>query len=105
LAPLQATLTQVELVSDGGEGVGDPVELGSELSALLLETTVAIYFCNCCWVVEMSGGFDECVEAAVASCEEGEEPWSRGVRVGLSIVRTEEEFDNVCGFPRLPPGQ
>jgi hypothetical protein len=105
LAPLQATSTRVELVSDGGEGVGDLVELGSELSALLLETTVAIYFCNCCWVVKTSGGFDECVEAAIASCEEGEKRWSRGVRGGLSIVRAEEEFDNVCGFPRLPPCQ
>jgi hypothetical protein len=42
LGPLQATSTRVELVLDGGEGVGDPVELGSELSALLLKTTVLI---------------------------------------------------------------
>ena len=105
MGPLQATSTQVELVSDGGEGIGDPVELGSELSALLLEMTVAIYFCICCQVVEASGGLDEGVEATVLSCEEGEEPQSCGVHVGLSIVRTEEEFNNVCGFPRLPPCQ
>jgi hypothetical protein len=105
LGPLQATSTQVELVSDGGEGVGDPVELCSELSALLFETAVAIYFCNCCQVVETSGGLDEGVETTVSSCEEGEEPRSRGVHVGLSIVRTEEEFDDICGFPRLPPCQ
>ena len=90
---------------DGGEGVGDPIELGSELSALLLEMTVAIYFCNCCQVVEVSGGLNEGVEATVSSCKEGEEPRSHGVRVGLSIVRTEEEFDDVCGLPRLPPCQ
>jgi hypothetical protein len=99
------TSTRVKLVSDGGEGVGDPVELGSELSALLLEMTVAIYLCNCCWVVEASGGLDEGVEATVSSCEEGEEPQSHGVHGGLSIVRMEEEFNNVCGFPRLPPCQ
>jgi hypothetical protein len=99
------TSTRVELVSDGGEGVGDPVELCSKLSVLLFETTVVIYFCNCCRVVEASGGLDKGMEATVSSCKEGEEPWSRGVRVGLSIVRTEEEFDDVCGFPRLPPCQ
>jgi hypothetical protein len=90
---------------DGGEGIGDPVELTSELSALLLEMAVAIYFCNCCWVVEALGGLDEGVEATVPSCEEGEEPQSRGVHGGLSIVRTEEEFNDVCGFPSLPPCQ
>ena len=105
MGPLQATSTQVELVSDGGEGVGDPVELCSELSALLFETAVAIYFCNCCQVVEASGSFDKGVKATVSSCKEGEEPQSCGVRVGLSIVRMEEEFDDVCGFPRLPPCQ
>jgi hypothetical protein len=66
---------------------------------------VAIYFCNCCRVVETSGGLDKGVEAAISSCKEGEEPWSCGVRVGLSKVRMEEEFDDVCGLPRLPPGQ
>ena len=105
MGPLQVALTRVELVSDGREGVGDPVELGSELSVLLLETMVAIYFCNCCQVVETSGGLDEGVEAAISSCEEGEEPRSHGVRGGLSIIRVEEELDNVCGFPRLPPCQ
>ena len=105
MGPLQATSTRVELVSDGREGIGDPVELDSELSALLLEMTVAIYFCNCCRVIEMSGGLNEGVEAAISSCKEGEEPRRHGVRVGLSIVRTEEEFDDVCGLPRLPPCQ
>jgi hypothetical protein len=105
LGPLQATSTQVELVSDGREGVGDPVKLGSELSALLLKTMVAIYFCNCCQVVEASGGLDKGVEATVSFCKEGEEPRSCGVHGGLSIVRTEEEFDDICGFPRLPPCQ
>jgi hypothetical protein len=72
---------------------------------LLLEMAVAIYFHNCCWVVKVSGGLNEGVEATVSSCEEGKEPWSCGVRGGLSIVRMEEEFDDVCGLPRLPPCQ
>jgi hypothetical protein len=72
---------------------------------LLLKTVVAIYFHNCCWVVKASGGLDEGVEAAISSCEEGKEPRSHGVHGGLSIVRMEEEFDDICGFPRLPPCQ
>jgi hypothetical protein len=72
---------------------------------LLLETAVVIYFHNCCRVVKASGSLNKGVEATIPSCEEGEEPQSHGVRGGLSIVRAEEELDDVCGFPRLPPCQ
>jgi hypothetical protein len=97
--------TRVEVVPGGGEGVRDAIELRGELDSFLIETVVSIYFRNCCWVVKASGLFDEGVETSITADEEGEEPWSCGVRGGLSIVRTEEEFYDVGGFPRLPPSQ
>jgi len=66
---------------------------------------VVIYFRNCCWVVETLGFLDESVEAPIITGKEGEEPRSRRFRGGVSIVRVEEEFYNIGGLPRLPPGQ
>jgi len=64
-----------------------------------------IYLRNCCWVVKALGFLDEGVETPIATGKEGEEPWSRRFRGGVSIVRAEEEFCNIGGFPRLPPSQ
>jgi hypothetical protein len=72
---------------------------------LVLEIVVLIYFCNCCWVVKMLGLFDKGVEASITTGKEGEEPWSHWFCGGVSIVRVEEEFYDVGGFPRLPPSQ
>jgi len=56
-------------------------------------------------VAEAADLLDKCVETTVMAGEEGEEPGSCGLHGGLSIVRMEEEFDDVGGFPRLPPCQ
>jgi hypothetical protein len=77
-----------------------------ELSLLAVKFTVAIYLCNHCWVVEPSSCLDEHVEAPISTGDEGCEPGGSCVHWGgLSIVRMEEEFCDICGFPRLPPGQ
>src|SRR6266851_6139363 len=41
--------------------------------------------------------------APVLTGEKGEEPGSCGLSGGLSIVRMEEEFDDICGLPLLAP--
>jgi hypothetical protein len=53
----------------------------------------------------MSGLLDECLEAPITTGKEGKEPRSHCLCGGVSIVRAEEEFCNIGGFPRLPPGQ
>jgi len=42
--------------------------------------------------------------APISAGEESEEPGSCSLCGGLSIVRIEEEFDDVCGLPLLMPG-
>jgi hypothetical protein len=81
------------------------VKLCVELSPLILEIAVSIYFRNCCQVVETLGLLDKGVETSIMTGEEGEESWSYHFRGGVSIVRAEKEFCDVGGFPRLPPGQ
>ena len=77
-----------------------------ELSLLAVKFVIAIYFHNHCQVVEVSGCLHEGVEASVSTGDEGGEPGGSCICRGvLSIVRAEEEFCDVCGFPRLPPCQ
>jgi len=49
------------------------VKLCVELSPLILEIAVSIYFRNCCQVVEMLGLLDKGVETSIMTGEEGEE--------------------------------
>jgi hypothetical protein len=106
LGPLQVTSTRVKAIADGGKGVRDPVELVGELSLLTVEVVVAIYFCNHCQVVEALGCLHEGVVAPISTGDEDGEPGGGCIRQGgFSIVRTEEEFCDVCGLPRLPPSQ
>jgi hypothetical protein len=91
---------------DGQEGIRDLVELMGELRLLTVKVVVAIYFCNHCQVVELLSSFNKHVEAPVLTGEEGGEPGGSCICWGvLSIVRMEEEFSDICGFPRLPPCQ
>jgi len=103
LSTLHSVPAGVELVSHAGEGVGDAVELTCEAVPLLFKSAVSIHFGCGGGVVEVVNFFDERVIAPVLGGEEGEEPGSCGIRGVLSIVRAEEEFDNVGGFPWLPP--
>jgi hypothetical protein len=66
---------------------------------------VLIHFCGGGWVIEVSDLFDQGVIAPILTGEEGKESGSCGLYGGLSIVRMDEEFDDIGGFPRLPPGQ
>ncbi len=84
LSTLHMVSTSIKLVSSGCEGGRDAVERG---------------------VVEAMDLLDECVITPIVGGEEGEEPGSCGLRGALSIVRMEEEFDNVGGLLWLPPCQ
>jgi len=106
LCPLHAEAAPVELVANAGEHVRNAVELAGELSAFILKSPVAVDFGNCCQVVEAVGFFDKGVETSIPTGEDGEEPQSCCLSNGvLSIVRPEEKFCDVGGFPRLPPSQ
>jgi hypothetical protein len=106
LHPLHAEAAPVELVADAGKRIRDTVELTSELSAFVLEASIAVYFGDGGRVVEPACLFNEGVETSIPSGEDGEEPQSCCLGDGvLSIVRPEEKFCDVGGFPRLPPGQ
>jgi len=105
LSPFHVVVAGVKLVVGRGEGVQNVVELSGELGVLVIKHAVSMHLCNGSRVVEASGLLDEGVETSIARGEEGEEPLSCGLCRGLSIVRTEEELDNVGGFPWLPPGQ
>ncbi len=105
LSALHAVSTGIEVVLDGHEGVGDAVEIVGELCPLLVKSVVSMHLSGCGGVVEATDLLNEHVETAIAGGKEGEEPGSCSVRGGLSIVRTEEELDNIGGFPWLPPGQ
>ena len=105
LSALHSVSTGVELVAHGGEGIRDAIELACEAVSLLLKSAVLIHFGGGGGVVKAANFFDEHVITPVLGGEEGEEPGSCGLRGVLSIVRAEEEFDNVGGFPWLPPCQ
>ncbi len=105
LSALHSVSTGVELVARAGKGVGDAIELACEAVPLLFKSAVSIHFGCGGGVVEAANLFDERVIAPVLGGEEGEEPGSCGLRGVLSIVRAEEELDNVGGFPWLPPCQ
>src|SRR6267154_2624143 len=105
LSALHSVSTGVELVAHAGEGVGDAIELTCEAVSLLLKSAVSIHLGCGSGVVEASSFFDERVITPVLGGEEGEEPGSCRLRGVLSIVRAEEEFDNVGGLPWLPPCQ
>src|SRR5216683_1912829 len=103
LSTLHSVSAGIELVSSGRERVGDAIELGGEGISLLVKSAVSIHLGGGSRVVEAADLLDERVIAPVVGGEEGEEPGRRSLRGVLSIVRTEEEFDNVGGFPWLPP--
>ena len=105
LPALHSVSAGVELVAYAGKGVGDAIEFACEAVSLLLKSAVSIHLGCGGGVVEAANFFDERVIAPVLGCDEGEEPGSCGLRGVLSIVRAEEEFDNVGGFLWLPPCQ
>ncbi len=53
----------------------------------------------------MSDFFDEGMIAPVSAGEKGKELGSCSLCGGLSIVRTEDKFDNIYRLPWLPPCQ
>jgi len=106
LCPLHVEAAPVELVVDAGKCIRDTVELTSELGAFVLEVSVAVYLSDGGQVVESVHLFNEGVETSILTGEDSEEPRSCCLGNGvLSIVRPEEKFCDVGGFPRLPPGQ
>ena len=105
LSALHSVSAGVELVAHAGEGVGDAIELACEAVLLLLKSAVSIHLGGGGGVVEAMDLLDECVITPIVGGEEGEEPGSCGLRGALSIVRMEEEFDNVGGLLWLPPCQ
>ncbi len=105
LSTLHLVSTGIELVSSGREGVGDAIELSGEGVSLLVKSAVSIHLGGGSGVVEAADFLDEHVITPVSGGEEGKEPGRRGLCGALSIVRTEEEFDNIGGFPWLPPCQ
>src|SRR6266851_2275018 len=105
LSTLHSVLAGVELVAYAGKGIGDAIELACEAVSLLFKSAVSIHFGCGGGVVEAANFFDERVIAPILGGEEGEEPGSCSLCGVLSIVRAEEEFDNVCGLPWLHPCQ
>jgi hypothetical protein len=106
LCPLHVEVAPIELVADTGKCIWDAVELTSELGAFTLKAVVAVYFGDSSQVVELARLFNEGVETSILTGEDGKEPRSCCLGNGvLSIVRLEEKFCDVGGFPRLPPGQ
>src|SRR5216683_981058 len=99
LSALHTVLAGIELVSGGAEGIGDVIEFGGEVGPLLVKSAVLIHLSGGGRVVEVMDLLDECVVTSIAGGEEGEEPERRGLCGVLSIVRIEEEFDNIGGFP------
>ncbi len=103
LSPFHVVAAPVKAVMGGGEGIQNAVELSHELVSLLIKSLVLIHLGNSCWVVELPNLLDEGMIAPISAGEEGKEPQSCGLCGGLSIVRIEEEFDNIGGLPRLLP--
>jgi hypothetical protein len=81
------------------------VEFGNQLGAFLVERSVLVDFGNGGGVVEVLYFFDKGVVTTVLAGEEGKEPRGCHFSGGFSIVRTQEELDDICGLPRLPPSQ
>jgi hypothetical protein len=106
LHPLHVETAALELVTDAGKRIQNAVELTGKLGALVLEALVVVYFGDSSWVVESACLFNEGVETSIPAGEDGKESQSCCFDNGvLSIVRPEEKFCDVGGFPRLPPGQ
>jgi hypothetical protein len=105
LGPLHAVSAAVEVVTGGGEGVWDVIELSGEPSLLFIELAVSKDLRHGGGVVETAGFLGEGVETSILTGEKGKEPWSCCLSGVLSIVRLEEKVCDVGGFPRLPPGQ
>jgi hypothetical protein len=105
LCPLHAVATAIEVVTSGGEGIRDTIELSGEPSSLFVEFVVSKDLCHSSGVVETVGFLGEGVETSIPTGEEGEEPRSCCFSGVLSIVRPKEKVCDVGGFPRLPPGQ
>ncbi len=80
------------------------VELCCEFGSLIIKSAVLIHFGDCGGVVEAAYFLNEGMIAPISACEEGKEPGSCSLHGGLSIVRTEEKFDNVCELSLLAPG-
>src|SRR6266851_4637365 len=102
LSTLHTVLTRIKLVSSGREGIGDMVKFSGEVGPLLVKSVVLIHLGGGSGIIESVDLLDEHVVTSIAGGEEGEEPGRRGLYGVLSIVRMEEEFDNVGGFPWLP---
>jgi len=105
LSTLHMVSTSIKVVLDGCEGIGDAVEVVGEFCPLLVKSAVLIHLGGGSGVVEAADLLDERVVTPIAGGEEAEKLGRCGVYGGLSIVRMEEEFDNVGGFPWLPPCQ
>ena len=105
LSALHVVLTSIEFVLDRCKGIRDLVELRGEVGLLLVKSMVLIHLSGGGRVVEATDLLDEHVITPISGGEEGKELGRRGLRGVLSIVRTEEEFDDVGGFPWLSPGQ
>jgi hypothetical protein len=74
LCPLHAEVAPIDVVANGGERIGDAVEFAGEFGVFIFEVAVPIYFCDCGWVVEAVGFFDEGVETSITTGEDGKEP-------------------------------
>jgi len=105
LSALHSVSTSIEFVSDGCEGIRDAVEFRGEVGLLLIKSVVLIHLGSGSGVVEATDLLDKCVVTSIMEGEEGKEPGRRGLCGVLSIVRVEEELNNVGGFPWLPPCQ
>lgn len=105
LGCLHAVSAGVLAVMNARESIGDAIELPCELCPLFVEGSVSEDFRHGGRVIESSNFFDECVVTPVPACKEGEKPGRCGFCGGFSIVRMHEEFNDVGGFPRLPPSK
>jgi hypothetical protein len=103
LACLHVIVAGIEAVASGIERIADAIELGGEPALLIVEVAIAAHFGSGGRVVEALDFFHKGVIPSVVTSKEGEEPWGRSFCRGLSIVRMEEEFDDICGFSLLPP--
>ncbi len=81
------------------------VELSSKVGLLLVKSTVSIHLGDGGGVIEASNLLNEGVVTSITRGEECKEPGRCGLHGVLSIVRAEEEFDDVGGFPQLLPSQ
>jgi hypothetical protein len=104
LGCLHAVSAGILAVMNACESIGDVVELTSQLCSFFIEGAVLEDFGNSGRVVESLNVFNESVVTAILASKKGKESESCSLYGCLSIVRMDKEFDNVGGFPRLPPG-